>query len=367
MLNQQNVAPYLLGCGLLTPAAVVLGDVVALDLSRRNSSLAVIAPGAAYLIKQSWGSEKTAGVGREAAIYRVLHAVAGADLERFLPQLYLYDQDQQALILELFPNAEPLSIYHVRRGRFPRSLAAMLGAGLALLHAPTIAKADGVAAELIPLEPPWPLAAHRPSLDAYRSFSSANLQLFGAIQRFPQFGDLLDELRAEWRQKALIHYDIKLDNLLITHRPPARTQRLKIIDWEAAGLGDPGWDVGSVFGEYLAVWLRSIPTIPGEAPDRHLQRARYPLHKIQPALGSFWRAYAAQAGLNPTQAMLLLERATRYAAVRLLQTAFEQDQNSARPAPNSFLLLQLAFNILQRPLEALEHLVGISRFVAQLQ
>jgi aminoglycoside phosphotransferase (APT) family kinase protein len=155
-----------------------------------------------------------------------------------------------------------------------------------------------------------------------------------------------------------VHGDIKWDNLLVA-RGEGGASRLKIVDWELARVGEPCWDVGSVFGDYLGFWLASIPITGEEPPDRFLQLARYPIEKMQPAMRSFWKAYAAGMGLTAEEQDEWLLRSVRYAAARLLQTAYEQSALTLKLTGNVICLLQLSLNILQRPTDAAGSLLGI--------
>jgi hypothetical protein len=110
---------------------------------------------------------------------------------------------------------------------------------------------------------------------------------------------------------------------------------------------------------HLSFWIRSIP-ITGEASlDRHEELARYPLAKMQPAIRSFWRAYATNIDRSPDNVQERLLRATRFAAARLVQTAVETLQYAVNVPPNVVCLLQLSVNMLQRPSDASRDILGI--------
>jgi len=209
------------------------------------------------------------------------------------------------------------------------------------------------------------LSVHRPHLSLYNEVSYGNLQLVKIVQQFPEFCNLLDELRGEWSAQAFIHYDIKWSNLIVTPPGAGGKRQLKIVDWELAGLGDPCWDVGSVFGEYLSFWLSSIPITGEEPPDRFIELARYPLGKMQPALRSFWQSYVWRMGLDAATSYQWLVRAVKYGAARLVQTAFEGGQGSTQLTGNVICSLQLGLNMLDRPQEAAVHLLGIPLWLAE--
>jgi aminoglycoside phosphotransferase (APT) family kinase protein len=361
MLSQRQVVPYLLQRNLLSPAHIVAGDVVVTDISRRHHNYKVtVGRSAGYVIKQGIGHDRIAALTREAAIYTLL-AGGTTELGRYLPHCYTYDAEEHVLVLELVGGAQNLREYH-QRGHFAPSLARKLGTALGTLHHLTQAVPTGSTAERdVAAQPPWILSVHRATLKFLQECSSANVELVQIMQQFPLLCDMLDALRGEWRTEALIHRDIRWDNCLVFGRTPAaRTSRLKIVDWEIASLGDPSWDIGSVFSDFLSFWLFSIPVTGEMSPDRFLELARYPLEKMQPALHAFWLAYVQRMGLDRATADRWLVRSCRYLAARLLQTAFEQMQMSVQLTGNVVCMLQLSFNILQRPHEGAVQLLGIT-------
>jgi hypothetical protein len=370
MLTQPQVAPYLLQRSLITQQAIVRGDLEVHSLASRNNNFkAVSVGGPSYLLKQGVGAEREATVAREAAVYGLLYADAGAArLRRYLPGVCLYSPEDSVLVLELFSDAQSMGEYHLRRGRFSTSVAGELGRALGTLHRVTTAEdgraeAGGYAA--FPMPAPFALSIHRPHTAFFNEASHANLQLVKIVQRFPEYCALLDDLRKAWHAGAFVHYDIKWNNLLVL--PPGAREshgvlgnpRLRIIDWELAGMGDPCWDAGSVFSEYLNFWLNSIPITGEDPPDRFVELARYPLGKMQPALRSFWWSYASAMELDGPTAYEWLVRSVRYGAARLVQTAFEYAQGSMHLTGNVVCALQLSLNMLQRPQEAAVHLLGI--------
>ena len=154
--------------------------------------------------------------------------------------------------------------------------------------------------------------------------------------------------------------DVKWSNCLVHPGTGIRQHReLKIVDWEFARPGDASWDTGAVFGAFLSSWVQSIPVSGAEPPDKFFDLARYPLERIQPAIRSFWNAYAKERNFNAFEAGEHLVRAVKYSAARLIQTSYEQMQHSPTLTGNVVCMLQLSLNILQRPGEAIVHLLGL--------
>jgi aminoglycoside phosphotransferase (APT) family kinase protein len=389
MLTPEEVVPYLLQRRLVPPEVIDGGHLVVRDAFSRHRSFEVISEhGPSYLLKQGIDAEREAALAHEAAVYRLLRpesgdtgveagpktrdagqvgkpaprpGLSGSPLCVYLPRCYGYDADEHLLILELLPGAENLREYHARRGRFSTRLAAQIGRALGILHGLPAAVMTRVATSpRFAPQPPWVLSVHHPDHRILRDASRAMIAFIEIIQQFPELCERLDTLRGEWRGEALIHADFKWDNCLaFAPRPSRRKTRLGLVDWELACLGDPCWDAGSVFHDYLSFWLLSIP-VTGEAPpDRSLALARYPLTAMQPAMHAFWRTYAQQMGLRKAAAEERLVRAVRCGAARLVQTALEYIQPAPEVTGQMLSILQLSLNMLQRPREAAVQLLGI--------
>ncbi len=362
-LTQNKIVPYLLSRKFMTRESVVAGDVVVYDTSRRNSNFKVISEqGPCYLLKQGASSDAIATVEYEASVYRFLLSTPGSnELVHYLPHFYGYDLEERILILELLRDAQNMREYHVRLGRFPAFLARRMGHALGTLHRSTYVereKLDDI--HEFPGQPPWVLSIHRPNLGILRKISSANIQLIRIVQQFTEFPALLDELRHAWKTETLIHSDIKWDNWIVFRQPSMQHKvELKLVDWESACVGDPCWDVGSVFNDYLSFWLFSIPITVDTPPERFIELARFPLEKMQPAIRSFWQSYVQRMELNTPTSHEWLMRAVRYGAARLIQTAFEQMQMSMSLTGNIVCLLQLSLNIMHQTHEAIIYLLGI--------
>jgi hypothetical protein len=362
-VEQSEVAPYLLHRGMISAASIVDGDLRVVDASRRNRNFKIIKErGPCYLLKRGVGQDGIATVAHESTVYQFLGAMPGhVNFQRYLPRYYGYDENERILILELLGDAQDFREYHRQGSYFSITSAAALGLALSKLHRLTSTARNRNQFSGFFGRMPWALTVHRPGLSIFRDISSANLELIRILQNAAEFPQMLDELRAGWRVDSFIHHDIKWDNCLVF--APSNSKRktgLKIIDWEFADLGDSCWDAGAVFSNYLSFWLFSIPVAGEEPPDRFLELAQYPLEHMQPAIRAYWQAYVRGMSLDAAQSGEWLVRAVKYAAARLVQTGFEQMQHSTRLTGNLICLLQLSSNIMQRPQEAIAHLLGIS-------
>ncbi len=299
MLEQHEVAGHLLKRRLLGRRSVVAGAVRITDASSRNRNFRVRGvPGESYLLKQGVVADSAHTLANEAALYRRLSRGPAA-LRACVPALHRYDARRGLLILEWIEAGEDLERVVTARASCPVGLAAALGRVMATLHAVP------VDAEELRRDAPWVLALHRPPLEALRYMSAASVELVKRLQADAELCAGLDELRGGWSVTALVHRDVKWANC-IAHPAPggSRLTRVKLVDWEMAGWGDPAFDLGSAFSDCLGL----------QAPA--------------PPAGALWSAYVRAADLEADTAAALRLRAVRFAGARLIQTAYEHTQET---------------------------------------
>jgi Ser/Thr protein kinase RdoA (MazF antagonist) len=349
MLEQSDIVHYLLSLGLVKPRDVVEEDLTILDVSRRNRVfLATTRAGPTYVIKQA-APRTAATLAHEAAVLRVL---AGApELEGALPSVVHHESEAARLVLRTPGGARDWSDHH---GRFPRIPARILGRTLGRLHR--------IPSDRIEDLPPgvdrmWGLSLPEPPHELVLDLSTGAQDLVARVQASHSVCARLQELRGTASDGALVHGDLRWDNCLALGAPGSqRRTRALLVDWELAGGGAPGFDVGTVLAEYLRVWIGSIPIANPGDPGRLVARAGHPLRRMQPAMQEFWSAYRLANPVYPT-----LRHVTELAAVRLLQTAVEHAQRVAAPSAHIVTLLQVADNMLRHPEDAASSLLGLTR------
>ena len=387
-LTAPTLVQYLLGRGLLTPRSVVDGDVIVVDITRRNRNFKVIRKkGPSYFVKQAKADDPQTGplaistLQIEAAVHQLARSDAGfAALASILPPFYGYDVGRHTLLLGLVSETEDVRQYHRRLGNYPVALAALLATTLSRVHREVVPgetyrtgmsrPETGLSATLFSGRMPWILTL--PQVGAVPTASGGNQKLRQIIGQYPRLQFGLLAMQREWRVNAFTHGDMKWENILVACEPRAAgaTQgrsngdgtlpqsRLTITDWELADVGDACWDAAAIVQMYLADWLLSMP-IDGGSADRMIERAAVPLAMVQPPLQTFWRTYVAGLGLDSTIANRWLERAVGYAAVRLIQTAYEHLQFSDEITPTAMCLLQVSLNMLASPRDAIGTLLGM--------
>jgi thiamine kinase-like enzyme len=363
-----EIISYLLSQKLIGEDRIIEDDLIILDASRRNSNFNVISQhGPCYFLKQDIrerdkADSRFATVAYEAKVYQLFEHVFGdGEFNVHLPRYHTFDPKERLLIVESIVGSIDLAEYYFRHRQFPSLIARELGKALARLHRifeTEREKTEGL--QSIPVAPPWVLFLPEPDNWIYLNSSSANIEFVKIVQRFGELKSLFDEIRLQWKTDTFVHGDLKWNNCLVVPGPASHLKsRIRIVDWELACMGDACWDLGSILSEYLNFWLSSVPISGDTPPDQFLDFARFPLRKMHSSILSFWNAYVQHREIKPDKEEEWLLRATRYAGVRLVQTAFEQLQDAADITSKAICLLQLCLNILTRPTEASVQLLGL--------
>ena len=355
MLELADIEPYLRDRGLISARAVVDGGFRVVDVSRLNRVFIVTAENERCLVLKFGEPPGDEGVAREAEVLQRLRSLDGEALAPFIPAVVDYDPAERVLILEAAPDARNLARHHAK-GRFSRVLASQAGEALAHLHEMPPGALRGLSDSV---DPTWTLRVHEPDWESTCRMSGAALELTRVIQSSDLLCTSLDELRASWSGASVIHGDVRWDNCITAREAGThRWRRLQLIDWEHSASGDPSFDVGAFLGEYLSAWLQSIPIVDPADPSRLLGHARLPLRRMRPALRAFWSAYSRHRSASPGELGHTTHRATLFAASRVLTIALEQAQTLAELRPSVLGLVRLSENILRRPNEASDHLLG---------
>lgn len=362
ILTPQNLAHYLIERGMVTRESVVSGSLEIVEISRRNRNFKVTERnGQGYFVKQvrQWDAEATRTLQTEAECYRLATRDAALEgIAAIVPRFCLFDPRSSVLITELLDGAQTIAEHHFRSDDFPIAVAEQLGQAFGTYHRSAMANPRAGQNGLFLRRTPLALSMCEMPSQAAAHFSAGIHQMLGMLRQFPQFGQALETLRSNWSCESLIHGDIKWENCVLCPGSNGHL-RLKIVDWELADWGDPCWDVAGIMSAYLLFWVQSLPLNSLAAPGAMVERARYPIERMQPAIRSFWSHYADCRQVSAQAARDLLRRIMLYTGARIIQTAFEMLQTAPTANPVTVLLLQLSMNVLEKPEEAIRELLGI--------
>jgi hypothetical protein len=357
VITTKNIVHYLLDQRLISAESVVDGDFMCIEATRRNRNFKILRKnGRSLFIKQvkSYDQQSLTSLLREAQSYHLASKnPAFTELAKLMPKMISYDAGRNILVLELLQEAENLSEMHQRLGSFPDSIATSLGRSLGCYHQDVRLMINEVnSKKVFPGVLPWMLTLNEQYINQAKLADPRFKQFFSIIADYPEFLHSIELLRNSWQINSLIHGDMKWDNCMVCQHEGGNDLTLKIIDWELADLGDSGWDVGAVFQTFLSLWVLWIP-------EGRQQASRFEIEALQPAIRSFWNAYLNTMTIDEAGQKDLLERCIRYAAIRMIQTVYEQVYFTTQLSKNAIYLLQLSLNTLKKPGEAINVLLGL--------
>jgi thiamine kinase-like enzyme len=364
ILTQENIVHYLIDKNFVTAQTVVNGDFMVQDITRRNRNFKIILKNQKGLfVKQvkNWDAQSVNSLSREATSYSLAqHDENFNGLKQLMPNLIYHDRQRNIIILELFSQSENLSEMHIRLGTFPIDIASSLALSLGTYHKKVSLSIDKVKEKKIfPQALPWMLTVNQQYLQQVKNVDANHFQFFSIIDKYPEFLTSIEQLRNQWQTNSLIHGDMKWDNCLVYKEDNNPNLQLKIIDWELADLGDSAWDVGAIFQTYLSLWVMSIPALQNNNAQQAIPFAKYKIDDMQPAIKQFWNTYTYTMQFEKQNQANQLLKCTQYAAVRMVQTVYEQVHFTKQLTQSGVYLLQLSLNILKNPAEATSALLGL--------
>jgi Phosphotransferase enzyme family len=355
-VNEVETARYLLDTRLLSLPSIVDDDSLEIvSLPSRNTVMQVTtAHDPPYVVKHFRGGAEA--VSYEARVHTFL-ATVSPQISLALPTLVHVNEERGVAVFELSP-ADDLRQYHLQDWDELARIARRIGQLLGTLHSIPV---DVIPEDLRSNAIPAHACLLEPGEQLFSQTSYASIQLIALAQSDHSLCDSADRLPVLGQYKAYTHGDVRWSNILVLrHTDAGRMPMLQIIDWETSGLGDPAWDVASMFAENLSSWLTLIPKGLPSDTYRNLRLAGYPTDCLQRTIAHFWDGYTETVPLDRSAQADLLERAVRFTAARLLARAIELDHRASSCSIDAVTHLQVGAQILARPTAVTLALLGLT-------
>ena len=238
--------------GLLAPSAALDHVVTLEDRSRSNPVSVLSVDGAPLLVAKQRGLQVD-GVDPLAAEGAAYAWLAGAGLEGLAPGLLASPEEDGLLVIEALSPVLNLQELLISGASGTAAAFRGLGAALGRLHRAPI---GGTSLEL---RRPWVLDIAAAGLPAVVGATAVVAATRERLLASPAVSRTLDQLRASWTGRSVIHGDVKFDNVLVEVLDGLnRDPRIWLIDWELAGLGVPAWDLAGVVEGTLTAQLMTL-------------------------------------------------------------------------------------------------------------
>ena len=353
-LTKKNTSAYLINKGFLEIDDLMNGEFMLTQSQSRNSIFQVSRGNKTGLfVKQlvSMDSLNVYLMQKDATVHYMIHKLdVFKNVRQFVPKYFGYDPKTQVLVTGYFPDAQNLVEWSEARKELSVDQAVEIATILSSFHIDLTEEIPtNSSLQFFNRDLPWIL--NIPSMP-----NSQTDALFKMIEEDEFLSDQLHDIRKNWSGNSMVHGDIKLVNFVTVNE--GGKDKVKVIDWEIANIGDPLWDVAGLLQSYLFFWITKLTAGPNGfqlmAGQEYLDA---PARKT--ITSAFWKVYAEKQGWTKEEEEKNKTKTMKYLAARLLQSAKELNQfNPSQLSSNSTLILQITKSILQSPEAAAKEYLG---------
>ncbi|MGE0690652.1 MAG: phosphotransferase family protein [Candidatus Nitrosocosmicus sp.] len=362
-IDQNNVIDYLISNRLLDNRSIVDDGLEIYDISRKNRNIKISTyVNSGLFLKQSnlHDIHSSIAIKRESLLYTLIQTEGEfAFLKDITPKIHNYDEKNNIMITDLiFGNTWNQYITLHPNMKIEIEVIASLAHAVAKYHQVfenAIINSDRLC--FLPKTFVFKNLFVRPGPEIFVNLSQANMTLIKHVQNDLKASNTLEELYLSWNTNTIIHGDIKFDNIIVSVNNGNVVN--VITDWEMASIGDPAWDIGSIFQEFIRSWLMRLPILGNEKPLLLLQNSEESYQNMQNAIRVFWNAYLETVRKSNREANDLLLKSVKFCAARLLQSVFEMLHSQNELNNVSVYMIQLSLNILGNPSNSAIHFFGI--------
>ena len=178
-------------------------------------------------------------------------------------------------------------------------------------------------------------------------------------QRYDSLGQAIAELGNAFTPACLTHNDLKLNNILLhTDWQQPNDSLIRLIDWERSSWGDPAFDLGTLLGSYIQIWLGSLVISKSLSIEESLALAMTPLEQIQPSIAAVTKAYLETFPEILKHRPDFLLRVVQLAGFALIQQIQSMIQYQKSFGNTGIAMLQVAKSLLCRPERSLPTVFG---------
>jgi len=359
--TDDDVIRFLIDGGILEAEEIVGSGVTLQEGVRRNRNTRVeFSDGSGVFVKRP---EPMSPLSQDTLIaegeFYLAHGTERSPLAGVLARLRHFDRSVPVIVLELLSHHRSLREICLTSGVIDFPISAYRSAARALADVHGLAPAsmsNRIASVVRPVE--WIAGLRRPEPRILTSISNAGLGVLEIVQASASIDRGIAGLEEMWRPEALVHGDVRADNLLVDLRPDGEPD-VRIIDWELWQVGDPAWDVAGLLEAAVTLVIGS-PALADTGPDV-LTGTANGISVIQVTCRGIWNSYATARGLSPADRQDMTPRVVTYCAARIIQSVAELTARADAIPGAALVLLQVAENIFAEPERATAEFFALPR------
>ncbi|WP_375473650.1 phosphotransferase family protein [uncultured Nostoc sp.] len=369
LLNSHNVVDYLVEQGLCNQSEQL--PIKVEIVAAKNFNLLATLPGdRKLLVKQERHNQEGKAAGEFLSEWRIqdfLQRFPNLDNYRlFLPEVLHFDADNSIIVFRYLDDYRDLKDFYTKENSFPTEIATAIGNILGTIHRDTFNRqeyqeffsknsdnlmVDQVSHLVQRLE--------RVEPEIFGLVPGDGLKFFALYQRYDSLGQAIAELGNAITPSCLTHNDLKLNNILLYKDwQDSSNNIVRLIDWERSAWGDPAFDLGTLLGSYVQIWLGSLVISSSLSIEESLRLAITPLELLQPSIGTLTQAY-----LNTFPEILeyrpdFLQRVVQFTGFALIQHIQVMIQYQKSFGNMGIAMLQVAKTLLSRPVQSMPTIFG---------
>lgn len=302
-------------------------------------------------------------------------------LRPLISEAICFDREHSIIVFNYLDRYGDLGDFYSDRKIFPPEIAAAIGTSLAAIHHATLDRQNykdflSQNRQYLDKIPNFLSGLDRIKPEAFAVVSTDGFKFFELYQRYEHLEQAIVELNHAFKPCCLTHNDLKLNNILIhnnweqiiarsdtTDRAETITESeciVRAIDWERWAWGDPAFDLGTLIGSYLKIWLSSLVINPDIDIATALSIAKTPLDLIQPSIASLTIAYLVEFPEIIERNPDFLSRVVQFAGLALIEQIRATIYYHEPFSNIGICMLEVAKTLLCDPVSSIPIVFGLS-------
>ncbi|MDB9319552.1 phosphotransferase [Nodularia spumigena] len=366
ILNSDNAFDYLLKQGLLDNSQQPPSKIEPVAAKNFNLLLS-FTDKHKLLIKQERLNQEGKASGEFLIEWRIQEFIQRfPELDNYrqvLPEVLHFDVENSIIVFRYLDDYRDLMDFYTKEKNFSIEIATAIGTLLATIHRDTFNHQEyedfftknsvnfnqisNLALSLGQVKP-----------EIFGLVPDDGLKFFALYQRYDSLGQAIAELGQSVKPACVTHNDLKLNNILLQNNWQDSDNIIRLIDWERSAWGDPAFDLGTIIGSYVHIWLGSLVISNSLSIEESLRLAITPLELLQPSIGALTKAY-----LNTFPEILehhpdYLQRVVQFAGFNLIQQIQAMIQYEKSFNNMGIAMMQVAKALLSRPVQSIPTIFG---------
>ncbi|MEH2450679.1 phosphotransferase family protein [Nostoc sp.] len=302
ILNSQSFFDYLVEKGLCNQSEQP--PIKIKPVAAKNFNLLVTLSGdRKLLVKQERHNQEGKAAGEFLSEWRIQEFLQRfphlGNYRSFLPEVLHFDRENSIIVFRYLDDYWDLMDFYTKEKSFSTEITTAIGNILGTIHRDTFNRqeyqeffsknsdnfmADQVSHLVRRLE--------RVEPEIFGLVPGDGLKFFALYQRYDSLGQAIAQLGNAVTPSCLTHNDLKLNNILLYKDwQDSSNNIVRLIDWERSTWGDPAFDLGTLIGSYVQIWLASLIISNSLSIEESLRLAITPFELLQPSIGTLTQAY----------------------------------------------------------------------------